>query len=258
MLRIGWKDALAYRTEMLVWMLTMTLPLVMLALFRTVAAEGDVAGFDGPAFTAYFLATLTVRQLASSWSIWEINRELREGALALRLLRPVHPLWAYHCDTLAAIPLRALISVPVALALLYAVEGTAGARVARDPATLGCFALSLARACGLAFCLSSTIGALALYLESALGVWHLYIGLYALLSGYLVPLALFPPWLRAIAARTPFPYLQAVPVEILLGHHAPAAAARLCAIQAAYLAAALATMLVLWRDAQRRFAAYGG
>jgi len=39
MLRIGWKDALAYRGELLVWMLTMTLPIIMLALFRAVAVD---------------------------------------------------------------------------------------------------------------------------------------------------------------------------------------------------------------------------
>ena len=96
MLRVGWKDALAYRGEFLVWMLSMTLPLVMLALFRAVAAEGAVGGFDGAAFTAYFLAGLTVRQLVSSWSIWEINREIREGTLSMRLLRPVHQIGRAH------------------------------------------------------------------------------------------------------------------------------------------------------------------
>ena len=110
MLSTGWKDALAYRGELLVWMLTMTLPLIMMALFRAVAAGGAVRGFDQTGFTIYFLAGLTVRQLASSWSVWEINREIREGALALRLLRPVHPLWSYLCDSLAAIPVRAVKS----------------------------------------------------------------------------------------------------------------------------------------------------
>ncbi len=258
MLVIGWKDAVAYRSEFVVWMLTMTLPLIMLALFRAVAAEGMVGAYDGPAFTAYFLATLVVRQLASSWTVWEINREVREGTLAMRLLRPIHPLWSYLCESLAAQPFRVLFSVPFALVLLYTIDGSGAARVARDPATLALFAASLALAYAISFAISSLVGALALYFESALGLWHIYIGLYALLSGYLVPLALFPGWLRRVASLTPFPYAQAVPVEILLGQHAPRAALRLVATQALYAGVAVAVLLLVWRHAQKRFAAYGG
>jgi ABC-2 type transport system permease protein len=258
MLRIGWKDAIAYRSELVVWMLTLTLPLIMLALFRAVAAEGALGGFDAPAFTAYFLATLIVRQLASSWVVWEMNREIREGALAMRLLRPIHPLWSYLCDSVAAIPIRAIISVPIATAMLYAIEGPSGARLARDPAMLGLFCLSLALAFFIAFAFSAFTGALALYMESALGIWHVYIGLYALLSGYLVPLALFPPWLQAIAAKTPFPYMQALPVELLLGRHPMAEALVAVGKQALWTLGAWSVLLVVWKNAQKRFAAYGG
>ena len=263
LLIIGYKDALAYRGEFLVWMLTMTMPLIMLALFRAVAADaaaqgGTVGGFDGAAFTAYFLATLCVRQLASSWVVWEMNREIREGALAMRLLRPLHPLLGYLCDSIAAIPMRALISVPIALALLYAIDGPAGAHLVRDPLGLALFLVSLALAFLLAFALSALAGTLALYFESAIGIWHLYIGLYGLFSGYLMPLALFPSWLRRLAELTPFPYLQSLPVELLLGRIAPAAAARPMAFQLAWTSSALGILLILWRDAEKRFAAYGG
>lgn len=258
MLSIGWKGAVAYRSELVVWMLTMTLPLIMLALFRAVAAEGDLGQFDGPAFTAYFLATLTVRQLASSWVVWEINSSVRDGSLALRLLRPLHPLWGYLCESIAAVPLRALISVPFALVLLYSVEGRAGAALARDPATVALFTVSLVLAFAISFSISSLVGALALYIESALGIWHVYIGLYALLSGYLVPLALFPPWLRTLARCTPFPYVQALPVELLLGHHQGTAALRQIAVQLGWALGCATLVLLVWRNAQKRFAAFGG
>ncbi|MEO6952870.1 MAG: ABC-2 family transporter protein [Polyangia bacterium] len=258
MLRVGWKDALAYRGEFLVWMLTMTLPLVMLALFRAVAAEGSLGGFDASAFTAYFLAGLCVRQLASSWSIWEINREIREGALSMRLLRPIHPLWSYLCDSLAAIPMRAAISLPVALVLLYSIDGTAGEKLARDPVTLALFGVSLAQAFGIIFSISSTIGALGLYLESALGLWNIYVAFFMLLSGYLLPLALFPAWLQRVAALTPFPYLQSLPIEILVRRLPLTTMLRGLAIQSGWLVLSVSVLLLVWQRAQKRFAAYGG
>ena len=258
MLRVGWKDALAYRGEFLVWMLSMTLPLIMLALFRAVAAEGAVGGFDGEAFTAYFLAGLTVRQLVSSWSIWEINRDIREGALSMRLLRPVHPLWSYLCDSLAAIPMRAAISLPIALVLLYSIDGSAGRALARDPLTLALFALSLVQAFGIIFSICSAIGSLGLYFESALGLWNIYIGLFSLLSGYLVPLSLFPRWFQHAARLTPFPYVHALPLEILLGRLPLHDIVCGVAVQSAWLVGSATVLLLVWQHAQKRYAAFGG
>ncbi len=48
MIRIGFVEALAYRAEMLVWILATTMPLVMLALWHAVAREAPIGRF-GPA-----------------------------------------------------------------------------------------------------------------------------------------------------------------------------------------------------------------
>jgi ABC-2 type transport system permease protein len=258
LLRIGWNDAIAYRSELVVWMLTMTVPLIMLALFRAVAAEGAIGGFDAPAFTAYFLAALTVRQLASSWVVYELNREIREGSLAMHLLRPIHPLWAYLAATAAAIPLRAIVSVPISLGLLYAIEGGVGSTLARTPLAIAFFLASLFFAFLIAFCFSALVGTLALYFESALGIWLVYHGLFVALSGYLVPLELFPPWLRHLAEATPFPSLQAFPVELLLGRVPMQQALHGLGRQAIWAVASGTLLLVVWHHAQKRFATYGG
>jgi ABC-2 type transport system permease protein len=162
------------------------------------------------------------------------------------------------CGTIAAVPLRALISVPFALVMLFAIEGPAGATIARDPLGITLFVVSLAQAFLLSFEFSALVGALALYFDSALVVWSIYIGMFSLLSGYLLPLALFPAWLRRVAAATPFPYLQALPVELLLGRHPVGEAMRQIALQLVWVLGSWTVLLLFWRKAQRRFAAYGG
>ena len=65
----------------------------------------------------------------------------------------------------------------------------------------------------LVLCILAT---LALYLESSIAIWEIWLGGFMLFSGYLVPLELFPPWVERIARLLPFAYLQAVtiaPVE---------------------------------------------
>lgn len=255
LLRIGVADAVAYRAEFLVWMLSMTLPLIMLALWSAVAREAPVGRFDQPAFVAYYLATLVVRQLASSWVFWELNREIREGSLALRLLRPIHPLVTYSAEGLAAVPLRAAVSLPATLILLF----TVGSRhVSHDPVQLLLFAVSLAGAFVLSFAIGCIVGTLGLYLDSAIGIWQLWIGSYALLSGYLVPLELFGPRLERVARTLPFSYLQAVPVEILLGLRSRTGALTGLIGQWGYAFFFVFVLLVFWKRAERRFAAYGG
>jgi hypothetical protein len=67
LLRIGFAEAVAYRAEFVIWMLTTTMPLVMLALWTAVAREGPFGRFTQADFVAYYLAALIVRTLSSSW-----------------------------------------------------------------------------------------------------------------------------------------------------------------------------------------------
>jgi ABC-2 type transport system permease protein len=255
LLRVGLSEAIAYRAEFLVWMLSMTMPLVMLALMSTIAHEAPLGRFTASTFTGYYLATLIVRQMTGVWVVWEMVREIREGTLALRLLRPIHPLLAYTAESLAAIPLRGLLAVPVA-AILFITTG--GEHVTRDPVVLACFFASLLGAWALNFAVSATIGTLGLFLESSIAIWEAWLGCFMILSGYLVPLELFPRWLERFARALPFAYLQAAPVEMLTGLHTRSSALRLLGAQWLWAVGMLAGMLWLWRRAIRRFAAYGG
>src|SRR5450432_277356 len=122
LLRVGFAEAVAYRAEMLAWMLATTMPLVSLALWSAVAAEAPVGRFTQQRFGAYFLATLVVRQLTGSWLVWEMNQEIRSGTLSRRLLKPIHPLIAYSAENISAPPLRAALSAPVAIIALLAID----------------------------------------------------------------------------------------------------------------------------------------
>src|SRR5688572_31195908 len=97
MLRVGLAEQFAYRAEFVIWMLTSTMPLVMLALWTSVAAEGGgtFGQYTSSGFVAYYLSTMVVRNLTGNWVLWQMNDEIRRGALSMRLLRPVHPFWSY-------------------------------------------------------------------------------------------------------------------------------------------------------------------
>jgi ABC-2 type transport system permease protein len=67
LLRIGVAETVAYRAEFLVWILTTTMPLVMLALWTSVASEAPFREYSSDDFIAYYLAALIVRNLTGNW-----------------------------------------------------------------------------------------------------------------------------------------------------------------------------------------------
>ena len=255
LLRVGFASSLAYRSEFFVWILATNMPLVMLALWSQVAREAPIGNYGPKQFTAYFLVTLIVRQLTGSWVVWEMNAEIRQGTLSQRLLRPLHPILSYAADNLAALPIRAIIVIPVAVLLLF-LTGRGG--VANDPVLWLLAPLGVAGAWLMSFSVMFLVGTLGLFWESSLAIWDLWFACYAIFSGYLMPLGLMPVWLQAFLHMSPFPYLLSLPVEICLGAVSRGVAARSLSIQWAYALAFLACALLLWRRGLVRFAAYGG
>jgi ABC-2 type transport system permease protein len=255
LLRIGVAETIAYRAEFLIWMLTTTMPLVMLALWTSVAHEGPFRGYDSQQFIAYYLLALIVRNLTSSWVVWQINDEVRRGVLAMRLLRPVHPFVAYAATHISAVPLRGLVVFPVAVILLLT---SAREVITGDPVRLALLAPSLALAWALTFALMLAIGALAFFFDKSMSVMDVYFGVFAVLSGYLLPLPLLPWWLADVARFAPFRYMLSAPIELMTRTDLDTTAALgLVGAQAAWAAALGAIALAVWNAGVRRFEAVG-
>jgi ABC-2 type transport system permease protein len=255
MLRVHFSEVVAWRAEMFVWVLAYTMPLIMLALWSAVAREAPVGRFGEQEFRAYFLATLVFRLLVASWAVWEMNLEIREGKIAARLLRPIHPLLSYATQQAAAFPMRLVLAVPIVVASLLWVGIGA---VTHDPVQLALVPVTLAGAWAVTFLVMIVIGSLAFRWESALGVFDLWLGLYFVFSGYLMPLELFPVWVQDIVRWLPFPYMLSFPVENALGLIDRAETLRALGIQWAWAAVLFWAALASWRGGVRRYSAYGG
>jgi ABC-2 type transport system permease protein len=165
LLKVGFAEAVAYRAEFLVWMLSTTMPLIMLALWSAVAREAPVGRFGQKEFVAYFLATFIVRQLTGSWVAWQLNFEVRHGTLARRLLRPIHPILTFAVENVAAQPMRLLVALPAAGVWLWSIGAD---QMPRDPAIWAAFVLAVLGAWVISFLASFAIGCLAFTMDSSL------------------------------------------------------------------------------------------
>ena len=66
------------------------LPLVMLGLWTSVADEsqGPFGAFTSDHFVAYYLVALILRNVTGSWVVWQVDMDIRNGTMSMRLLRP--------------------------------------------------------------------------------------------------------------------------------------------------------------------------
>jgi ABC-2 type transport system permease protein len=254
MLRIGFADLFAWRAQVLIWILTTTMPLIMYEVWSTLAQTGPVGRFDERTFAAYFLSTLVVRQLSSSWVVWELNEHIRTGQLAPMLLRPVHPLWYYGAENIGALPFRAAVLIPLVAIGFIVFPDMA---VSPTPLHLGLYVWTTALSWVLTFFIQSMIGLGALYTQQSLSFQDAWFGLWMILSGYLIPLELMPA-IATIAIWLPFRAMGSLPTEIILGHLEGRDLAQGVLAQLGWVIVCLFTVRQAWRKAIRRFEAYGG
>ncbi|SET37166.1 ABC transporter permease [Stigmatella erecta] len=255
MLRIGFSEALAYRAELLIWVVSTTMPLIMMALWTAVAREAPVGRYGTEGFIGYFLATFVVRQLTGSWAAWQINFETRQGTLAMRLLRPISPLWAYAAENLGAMPMRLLVAVPVALLSVFAIGREAVPQTAWGWPLL---AVAIFGGWLITFLANVAIGTMVFYMESSQKLMDVYLVLFFVFSGYMYPVELFPPALRAVVDWLPFRYQIGFPVEVMTGAHGLPETLGLLGRQWLWILVLAVFSFSLWRRGVRRFAAYGG
>lgn len=244
----------AYRAEMTIWILSSLLPLVMLALWNAVAADGPIAGFDQEQVARYFVATLVCRQLTGAWVIWELSFLIRTGRLSAHLLRPFPPLYVHALWMLTAMPFRLAILSPVVAALilwrpdLLAFPGWSA---------LALTALSLGLAWLLNFLVQVCFGLAAFWVDKSDGLFAFWTSLWFLLSGYVAPLAFFPDAWRGVLDWLPFRATLAVPVELLGGFMAPADAWPDLLRQLGWIAVAWAIAAWMWKRGVARYGAFG-
>ncbi len=259
LLRIGFSEAVAYRAEMLVWVFATTMPLIMMMLWTTVAETAPVVGqggkqWGGGAFVAYFLSVFIVRQLISAWAAWEINFEVRQGMLSMRLLRPMHPVLSYAMSNLAYMPLRAVVTLPV-LAILLVTEVS---RLTAQWQVWMLWPLAMIGGWLITFFANVAIGSLSFFIDSSIKIMDVWLAAFFVFSGYLFPLELFPSWLRVVAEWLPFRYQIGLPVELMTGQLTVEAALPLLARQYGWASLLIASSLLLWRSGIKRFQAFGG
>ncbi len=254
LLKVNWSLVLEYRAGMVIWVLANTLPLVMLAVWISIADAGPVGNYGAAEFTAYYLALLLVRQMTSVWVAWELDYDIRMGELSPKLLRPIDPIHNHMALHLADKIFRLFTVVPLILLAAVVVPGVA---YPTDPVTVALFLLSTACALAIRFMIQYSVGLLSFWITQSLAINEmLYAGM-VMFGGVIAPLELFPPAAGRLAAMLPFRYMLSLPVELLLGRLTGSERLAALGIQILWLAVCIGIYRLLWRIGLKHYSAVG-
>ncbi len=240
-----------YRAELLFWMLSGSLPIILMGAWIE-AAQGDRFSLDALQFARYFISVFFVRQFTLVWVVWEFEKEVVQGKLSLRLLQPLDPGW-HHFTSHIAERFARLPLVLVLLVLFFLLYPQAWWLPSWSQVALSAIAIALAFV--LRFLFQYTTAMLAFWTERASAIEELFFLFYLFLSGYIAPLEVFPEAVRQIAVWTPFPYMLHFPAAILVG--LPVDWGRGLAVIVAWSLLLFALNRWIWRRGLRQYSGMG-
>jgi ABC-2 type transport system permease protein len=246
----------AYRAEIVIWMLSGAVPLIMLAVWigKARASGGSVQGYTPQDFAAYFLAAWITQQWIVAWVAWDLSNEIRLGYLSARLLRPIDPIWEFGAGHLTERFVRLPFMVAIIGAGLLLVPGT---RLTPDALHVLAFVPCILLAFGIQFLRSYCVGLLSFWFDQATALDDFYYIIAAFLTGGFAPLTFYPPAVRAAVEWTPFPYLVYYPVRVLTGAAGASEIVRVLGVQFGWLVVFWCIRLLLWQRGLRRYGAVG-
>jgi ABC-2 type transport system permease protein len=256
MLRAWVGVGLAYRARLTVWILASLFPLLLMAVWLAVVDEvGPAAGWTRPDFISYYAAAAVLYHATSSYLIWTWDADLRSGDLSFKLLKPIDPFHQYLSHEVGFRAVVILILVPALIVLTLLVPdlryqvSPIGWTLVVLAALLG-FLLNVLMAMAFA-----TVGFRTTQVGNLYSLWW---GAGAFLSGWIVPLALLPAPLAAIAQVLPFRASMGFPLEMALDRLSVAEIAFGFLVTLLWISVFVILYRIGWRTGIKQYQAVGG
>jgi ABC-2 type transport system permease protein len=223
--------------------------------WRAVYAEtASIGGLGLGATLTYVLLARVFEPLADLDLLMEFGWGLRQGGLAMQLVRPVDMQLGYYAQNLGGLTLALGRQAPALLIATFVF----GLRWPSDPAVWAVFITSALLGRSVMFCFDWILGSLTFYTTEVFGLWAAVQAAGLFLTGALLPLNLMPDWLRLLVQATPFAQSIYVPVSLLSGLTPLSEAPRLLLGQLAWLLGLLIVSRLFFRVAVRRVTVQGG
>ena len=233
--RAGIQAAMVFRTNFIAWFVgdivyCLVMYYIWLAVFNA-SGEGMMNGFTMTDMTVFLFITAMTRFLTDSDGSYDVGEEVKDGNIAMRLIKPV----SFHSTFLFTeigwkLLTFGLIFAPVVIGVeIYKYNAYGGFSL--DIAAFLLYLISMIMSYLFSFYMNVCFGFMAFFLKNLWGFNIIKSSILRFLSGAIVPLALMPGALRQALEWLPFSSLCYTPVMIYMGKYSGSEAALRLAIQ---------------------------
>ncbi len=228
---------------------------VMTFVYRAIyAAGGTVAGFSMNDAVSYTWVTQSLISIGGAWITGELMSTIRTGEVVTDLSRP----WSFYGYWLSRTLGERAYNLLVRASLTYLIGiFLFGARVPA-PGDVLAFAVAMGLAMLVSFSLSFMVNLSAFWLVDATGVMLIATTVQLFFSGFLLPLAFFPPALAAVAHALPFQAITSLPAQVFLGKIGGAELGGVLLLQLFWAVVLAMAALLVQRAAMRKLVIQGG
>ena len=226
--------------------------LVFSRLWRVAAERGAIA-LASPKDLLWYLAVTEWVILSVPLIHLQIEADVQRGDVAALLPRPISYLGSRLAESAGDYLLRSLTLAIAGCAFATAMTGG----LPDDPRGL-LLALPLGLFSGLvALCFYAAIGLMSVWVTDCGPIYWIWQKCAFILGGLMLPLEVYPAWLRNFALLTPFAALMNGPGRMVFGWQ-PWLASRIALQLVAWSVVATATLVVVYARARRRLEVSGG
>jgi|SRR5690554_5889388 len=217
--------------------------------------NAELGGMTSGEMTTYIAISWMARAFYFNNLDQEISREIRDGSVAIQMIRPYQYLTVKMMQGLGEGIFRLLLfSIPgmIIVSLLFPIH------LPLDPVTWASFSVMII----FSFFINSQInimtGLTAFYLENNEGLMRMKRVAIDLLSGLVIPMSFFPGWAETTLSFLPFQAISYLPGSVFTGNIAGAAIMQAIGVQVFWFVILLLPLSVLWRQARKRLFVQGG
>lgn len=185
----------------------------------------------------------------------EIANEIKDGSVAIQMIRPYHYVLVKMMQGLGEGLFRLLLfSIPgmVVVALVFPIQFPS------DPGVWAAFAVMLV----FSFFINSQIniltGLFAFFLENNEGLMRMKRVAVDLFSGLIIPLTFFPGWAETVLKALPFQAITYLPASVFVGNATGQAIGQALLVQVIWFVILMLPVAFVWRKARTRLFVQGG
>jgi ABC-2 type transport system permease protein len=192
--------------------------------------------------------------LTELFLLYEFGYNMREGNMAIALLRPVDLQGSYYVVSFANLATAMVWQIPMAVVATLVF----GLRWPTDLTVWGVFLVAAFLGRTVLFFFDWLLACLTFYTTEVWGLSVLVMGVSMFMSGALVPVVMMPGWLQAIVHLLPFAQALYVPLSLLSGIAPVSNAPQLWLVQLLWIIGLGIASRLVFRVAVRKITVQGG